>query len=121
MAGGCPDLRAGDTEYDAKGMPFRTLGSTGLRVPLFSLGTCMCVFKHGLQRRLTSLFCQGSILSDSLDDGVTVKVTGTNEETHRACSQTLSLQNLVKTAFDNGINMFDTAEGDRAGDAEVAL
>ena len=30
-------------------------------------------------------------------------------------------QNLVKTAFENGINMFDTAEGDRAGRAEVAL
>lgn len=27
-------------EFDAKGMPFRRLGSSGLRVPLFSLGGC---------------------------------------------------------------------------------
>lgn len=27
-------------EYDAKGMPFRRLGPSGLRVPLFSLGGC---------------------------------------------------------------------------------
>ncbi len=27
-------------EYDAKGMPFRRLGSSGLRVPLLSLGAC---------------------------------------------------------------------------------
>ena len=27
-------------EYDPKGMPFRCLGPSGLRVPLFSLGGC---------------------------------------------------------------------------------
>lgn len=27
-------------EYDPKGMPFRRLGPSGLRVPLFSLGGC---------------------------------------------------------------------------------
>ncbi len=27
-------------EYDTKGMPFRRLGSSGLRVPVFSLGGC---------------------------------------------------------------------------------
>lgn len=30
-------------EYDPKGMPFRRLGPSGLRVPLFSLGGCKCV------------------------------------------------------------------------------
>ena len=29
-------------EYDPKGMPFRRLGPSGLRVPLFSLGGCKC-------------------------------------------------------------------------------
>lgn len=29
-------------EYNTKGMPFRRLGSSGLRVPLFSLGGCKC-------------------------------------------------------------------------------
>lgn len=28
-------------EYDPKGMPFRRLGRSGLRVPVFSLGGCM--------------------------------------------------------------------------------
>lgn len=27
-------------EYDPKGMPFRRLGPSGLRVPIFSLGGC---------------------------------------------------------------------------------
>ena len=27
-------------KYDTKGMPFRLLGNSGLRVPLFSLGGC---------------------------------------------------------------------------------
>ena len=29
-------------EFDAKNMPFRRLGPSGLRVPLFSLGGCEC-------------------------------------------------------------------------------
>lgn len=36
------DLKVGASEFHAKGMPFRTLGSSGLRVPLFSVGTCPC-------------------------------------------------------------------------------
>ena len=28
--------------YDPKGMPFRRLGPSGLRVPVFSLGGCEC-------------------------------------------------------------------------------
>ena len=36
-------MAQGHPEYDAKGMPFRLLGSSGLRVPLFSLGGCEAI------------------------------------------------------------------------------
>ena len=45
-------------EFDPKGMPFRRLGSSGLRVPLLSLGACMRCFSSTLQFKLTVL--QGS-------------------------------------------------------------
>ncbi|THH32225.1 hypothetical protein EUX98_g1927 [Antrodiella citrinella] len=57
--------------FDPKGMPFRRLGSSGLRVPLFSYGGW--------------------------------------------------LTDLIKTAFDNGINMIDTAEGYAKGNSEVEI
>ncbi|KAJ7673913.1 NADP-dependent oxidoreductase domain-containing protein [Mycena polygramma] len=63
------------TEYPAfetKGMPFRRLGPSGLRVPLLSLGGC-------------------------------------------------TPSELIRTAFENGINTFDTAETYAEGKSEVEL
>ncbi|EPT01672.1 hypothetical protein FOMPIDRAFT_124742 [Fomitopsis schrenkii] len=69
-------------EFDAKGMPFRRLGPSGLRVPLFSLGGWLTL--------------GGSVLGDPVKD-------------------------IIKTAFENGINMFDTAEGYAAGRSEEEM
>ncbi|PCH42372.1 Aldo/keto reductase [Wolfiporia cocos MD-104 SS10] len=66
-------------EYNAKGMPFRRLGPSGLRVPLFSLGGWLTL--------------GGSVRGDE----------------------------ILKTAFENGINMFDTAEGYAAGRSEEEM
>jgi len=35
-------------DFDPKDMPFRRLGSSGLRVPVFSLGGCACRVVQGL-------------------------------------------------------------------------
>lgn len=69
-------------EFDAKNMPFRRLGPSGLRVPLFSLGGWLTL--------------GGSVKGDPVKD-------------------------IIKTAFDNGINMFDTAEGYAAGKSEEEI
>ncbi|KAF7309123.1 putative voltage-gated potassium channel subunit beta [Mycena kentingensis (nom. inval.)] len=68
--------------FDAKGMPFRRLGPTGLRVPLFSLGGWLTI---------------GASVT-----GETVK-------------------EIIKTAFENGINMFDTAEAYAKGKSEIEM
>ncbi|PCH42066.1 Aldo/keto reductase [Wolfiporia cocos MD-104 SS10] len=69
-------------EYNAKGMPFRRLGPSGLRVPLFSLGGWLTL--------------GGSVRGDPVRE-------------------------IIKTAFENGINMFDTAEGYAAGRSEEEM
>ncbi|KAI0749666.1 Aldo/keto reductase [Daedaleopsis nitida] len=69
-------------QYDAKGMPFRLLGNSGLRVPLFSLGGWLTL--------------GGSVKGDPVKD-------------------------IIKTAWDNGINMFDTAEAYAAGQSEIEM
>jgi len=69
-------------EFDPKNMPFRRLGSSGLRVPLFSLGGWLTL-------------------------GGTVKGDPVKE--------------IIKTAFENGINMFDTAEEYSAGKSEIEM
>ncbi|KAL5536102.1 hypothetical protein ACEPAF_4207 [Sanghuangporus sanghuang] len=66
-------------EYDPKGMPFRRLGRSGLRVPVFSLGGWLTF-------------------------GATVKGDPVKE--------------IIKTAYENGINFFDTAEGYESGECE---
>ncbi|KAL5533597.1 hypothetical protein ACEPAG_57 [Sanghuangporus baumii] len=66
-------------EYDPKGMPFRRLGPSGLRVPVFSLGGWLTF-------------------------GGTVKGDPVKE--------------IIKTAYENGINFFDTAEGYESGECE---
>ncbi|CAE6417746.1 unnamed protein product [Rhizoctonia solani] len=66
-------------EYDPKGMQFRRLGSSGLRVPVFSLGGWLTF-------------------------GGTVKGDPAKE--------------VVKTAFENGINMIDLAEIYANGESE---
>ncbi|KAM6498906.1 NADP-dependent oxidoreductase domain containing protein [Amanita muscaria] len=68
--------------FDPKNMPFRRLGPTGLRVPLFSLGGWLT---YG-----------GSISGDPVKE-------------------------IIKTAFDAGINMFDTAEGYASGKSEIEM
>lgn len=69
-------------KYDPKNMPFRKLGPSGLRVPLFSLGGWLTF-------------------------GETVKGDLVKE--------------ILKTAFEHGINMFDTAEEYSAGKSELEL
>ncbi|KII93088.1 hypothetical protein PLICRDRAFT_49165 [Plicaturopsis crispa FD-325 SS-3] len=69
-------------EFDPKNMPFRRLGNSGLRVPLFSLGGWLTL-------------------------GQTV--TGD------------PVKEIIKTAFDNGINMFDTAETYNNGKSEEEM
>ncbi|GJE89546.1 aldo/keto reductase [Phanerochaete sordida] len=69
-------------EFDPKGMPFRRLGASGLRVPVFSLGGWLTY-------------------------GQTVKGDPVKE--------------IMKIAFENGINMFDTAEGYAAGNSEIEM
>jgi len=69
-------------DFDPKKMPFRRFGSTGLRVPLFSMGSWLTI---------------GSKVGKD------------------------SAKNIIRVAFENGINMFDTAEGYGAGGAELEL
>ncbi|RPD60204.1 Aldo/keto reductase [Lentinus tigrinus ALCF2SS1-6] len=68
--------------YDTKGMPFRLLGNSGLRVPLFSLGGWLTL--------------GGSVKGDPVKE-------------------------IIKTAWDNGINMFDTAESYANGQSEIEM
>jgi len=69
-------------EYDPKGMPFRRLGPSGLRVPLFSLGGWLTL--------------GGTVTGDPVKE-------------------------IIKTAFENGINMFDTAESYGKGSSEIEM
>ncbi|KAF9444764.1 Aldo/keto reductase [Macrolepiota fuliginosa MF-IS2] len=69
-------------EFDPKNMPFRRLGSSGLRVPVFSLGGWLTL--------------GGTVVGDPVKE-------------------------IIKTAFDAGINMFDTAENYNKGKSEVEM
>lgn len=69
-------------EFDPKNMPFRRLGPSGLRVPVFSLGGWLTL--------------GGTVIGDPVKD-------------------------IIKTAFDNGINMFDTAEAYAKGKSELEM
>lgn len=69
-------------EFDPKDMPFRRLGSSGLRVPVFSLGGWLTL--------------GATVVGDPVKD-------------------------IIKTAFDAGINMFDTAEAYAAGKSELEM
>ncbi|EMD33895.1 hypothetical protein CERSUDRAFT_86670 [Gelatoporia subvermispora B] len=69
-------------EFDAKNMQFRRLGSSGLRVPVFSLGGWLTL--------------GATVFGDPVKD-------------------------IIKTAFENGINMFDTAEAYAKGQSEVEM
>ncbi|KAJ6531417.1 NADP-dependent oxidoreductase domain-containing protein [Mycena vulgaris] len=68
--------------YATKGMPFRRLGPTGLRVPLLSLGGWLTI--------------GGSVVGDPVKE-------------------------IIKTAFENGINMFDNAEDYSKGKSETEM
>lgn len=65
--------------FDPKNMPFRRLGNSGLRVPLFSFGGWLTI--------------GGTVQGDLVKE-------------------------LMATAYDAGINMFDTAEGYSEGNSE---
>jgi len=69
-------------EYDTKGMLFRRLGPSGLRVPVFSLGGWLTL--------------GGTVVGDPVKE-------------------------IIKTAFENGINMFDTAEAYAEGKSEIEM
>jgi len=69
-------------EFDPKNMPFRRLGPSGLRVPVFSLGGWLTL--------------GGTVVGDPVKD-------------------------IIKAAFDAGINMFDTAETYANGKSEVEM
>lgn len=66
-------------EFDPKNMPFRRLGPSGLRVPLFSIGGWLTL--------------GGTVVGDPVKE-------------------------IIKTAFDNGINMIDVAESYSKGKSE---
>ncbi|KAI0091127.1 Aldo keto reductase [Irpex rosettiformis] len=66
-------------DFDKKNMPFRRLGSSGLRIPLFSLGAWLTL--------------GGSVKGDPVKD-------------------------IIKVAFENGINLIDTAETYANGESE---
>ncbi|KAJ7111969.1 NADP-dependent oxidoreductase domain-containing protein [Mycena epipterygia] len=68
-------------------MPFRRLGSSGLRVPLLSLGGYLTI--------------GGTVVGDP------VKAS--------------ALRDIIKTAFEHGINMFDTAETYADGKSEEEI
>jgi len=68
--------------FEPKSMPYRRLGSSGLRVPIFSYGGWLTV-------------------------GGTVKGDLVKE--------------ILTTCYDNGINMFDTAEGYAEGRSEIEI
>ncbi|KAJ7800780.1 NADP-dependent oxidoreductase domain-containing protein [Mycena olivaceomarginata] len=68
--------------YDTKGMPFRRLGASGLRVPLLSLGGWLTL--------------GGSVTGDPVKE-------------------------IIQTAFESGINMFDTAEAYAKGKSELEM
>ncbi|KIJ53667.1 hypothetical protein M422DRAFT_58504 [Sphaerobolus stellatus SS14] len=68
--------------YDQKNMIFRTLGPSGLRVPVFSLGGWLTL--------------GGSVKGETVKD-------------------------IIRTAFDAGINMFDTAETYAKGESEIEM
>ncbi|EPQ55427.1 Aldo/keto reductase [Gloeophyllum trabeum ATCC 11539] len=69
-------------EFDPKNMPFRQLGSSGLRVPLFSLGGWLTL--------------GGTVVGDPVKE-------------------------IIKVAYENGINMFDTAEAYAKGKSELEM
>jgi len=69
-------------EFDPKNMPFRRLGPSGLRVPVFSLGGWLTL--------------GGTVTGDPVKD-------------------------IIKVAFENGINMFDTAEAYAKGRSEEEM
>ncbi|TCD71136.1 hypothetical protein EIP91_012084 [Steccherinum ochraceum] len=68
--------------FDPKGMPFRRLGPSGLRVPVLSLGGWLTL--------------GGTVKGDPVKD-------------------------IIKVAFENGINMFDTAEAYAKGNSEIEM
>ncbi|KAI0756422.1 Aldo/keto reductase [Daedaleopsis nitida] len=68
--------------YEPKNMPFRRLGPSGLRVPVFSLGAWLTYGE--------------TVHGDPVKD-------------------------IIKIALENGINMFDTAEGYAKGQAEIEM
>lgn len=68
--------------FDPKNMPFRRLGPSGLRVPLFSLGGWLTL--------------GGTVVGDPVKE-------------------------IIKVAFENGINMFDTAESYAKGHSEIEM
>lgn len=69
-------------EFDTKNMPFRRLGPSGLRVPVFSLGGWLTL--------------GGTVIGDPVKE-------------------------IIKVAFENGINMFDTAESYAKGNSEIEM
>uniref|UniRef100_A0A8H8CQ43 NADP-dependent oxidoreductase domain-containing protein n=1 Tax=Psilocybe cubensis TaxID=181762 RepID=A0A8H8CQ43_PSICU len=71
-----------EREFDPKNMPFRRLGPSGLRVPVFSLGGWLTL--------------GGTIKGDPVKE-------------------------IMKVAFENGINMFDTAEAYAGGKSEEEM
>jgi aryl-alcohol dehydrogenase-like predicted oxidoreductase len=95
-------LEDGCVTFDPKNMPFRRLGPTGLRVPLFSIGSCTSYL-------ITSPWTKIDAASSTL--GLTI---GTKVGTDPA-------KDIIKIAFENGINLFDTAEGYNGGGAEFEL
>jgi aryl-alcohol dehydrogenase-like predicted oxidoreductase len=102
------------TSYKTGRMPHRLLGSSGLRVPLFSLGGCECLVR-AFGRRPDG---------ESRADNRRHREGGCGQGDNTDCclyEVLIKEQNLIKAAWDHGINMIDTAECYDNGQSELEM
>lgn len=64
--------------------------------------------------------CTGLTLGETVL-GDPVKVSSRTSLKHQSPKDSIDEQDIIKTAFDAGINMFDTAEGYAAGKSEEEM
>ncbi|KAJ6531402.1 voltage-gated potassium channel beta-2 subunit [Mycena vulgaris] len=83
-------------------MSFRRLGPAGLRVPFLSLGGWPTI--------------GGSVIGDPVKGSLHSVLTA-----YFTLKRAIARQKIIKTAFENGINMFDNAEDYSKGKSEIEM